>query len=651
VYGLQLSEIGLVRSDNAPTTADTATIGGRLCAVAGLLGLDVADDYAFDIDEPVELALTYAPERTTAPSIRIAWDQNAGEGRGSAAIEPQTGAPLRTARLTLDRARLAGQGIRAIDIAVGNNRGEVALCGVVLTRSNLTPERPAAGRLLLEVVDVSTGRSVPARVGLYDSADRLPLPSTDAVGVQRFADHVRRLWASPRDHWPSENRDVFYVDGTYGADVPAGEYTLVVSRGPEYRTHIGTVTVPQRGTAAVRVPLERYVDLPSRGWISGDAHIHLPRDSASDAAAWTQLAAEDVHVASLLQMGNIAGVHFPQPDWGSTGGYSADGYVLVSGQEDPRTGHRGHTMHLNLTEPIRPEASEYFLYDRTFAASREQGAASGYAHLAPWFSPSRGLALDVPSGNVDFLEVLQYGRLNTEIWYDFLNLGYRLVPAAGSDFPYLDLPGAVRQYVQVADAAGPEAWFDAFRAGRTYVTSGPFLELDVGGRTMGDELVAEPGTTIPVVAEARLNPDIAELDRIELVMHGDVLATQRAEGGDRVTLRTEIEAQASAWLAVRAYGRPANPRAMIVAHSTPVYLIVDGEPTWKASAVPELVQRYRTALREMMDTPIDPEEDLETFETRELLLREWARQRELLRDGVREADSLLADLVTRLTSH
>jgi hypothetical protein len=52
-----------------------------------------------------------------------------------------------------------------------------------------------------------------------------------------------------------------------------------------------------------------------------------------------------------------------------------------------------------------------------------------------------------------------------------------------------------------------------------------------------------------------------------------------------------------------------------------------------------------------MDTPIDPEEDLETFETRELLLREWARQRELLRDGVREADSLLADLVMRLTSH
>lgn len=90
---------------------------------------------------------------------------------------------------------------------------------------------------------------------------------------------------------------------------------------------------------------------------------------------------------------------------------------------------------------------------------------------------------------------------------------------------------------------------------------------------------------------------------------------------------------------------------MIVAHSTPVYLIVDGQPTWKASAVPELVQRYRTALREVMDTPIDPEEDLETFETRELLLREWARQRELLRDGVREADSLLADLVMRLTSH
>jgi hypothetical protein len=208
----------------------------------------------------------------------------------------------------------------------------------------------------------------------------------------------------------------------------------------------------------------------------------------------------------------------------------------------------------------------------------------------------------------------------------------------------------VRQYVYLPDATDPRAWFEAFRAGRTYVTSGPFLTLDVAGRSMGEELSVQRGTTVPIVAEAQLNPDIAALDRIELVMYGDVVATERAGDGDRVTLRTELRVDESAWLAVRAYGRSENPRAVVVAHSTPVYLVVDGEPTWKASTVPELAQRYRNSLREMMDTPIDPDEDLETFETRELLLEQWARQRELLRDRVREADMRLADLVERATS-
>ena len=115
---------------------------------------------------------------------------------------------------------------------------------------------------------------------------------------------------------------------------------------------------------------------------------------------------------------------------------------------------------------------------------------SGYAHQAELFNGRRGIALDVPFGIVDFVEILQQGRLPTDLWYGFLNLGYKLLPAAGSDFPYMDLPGVVRSYAKIDGPFSVDAWFDAFRAGRIFVTNGPLLEVTANGRPLGDELVA-----------------------------------------------------------------------------------------------------------------------------------------------------------------
>jgi len=72
--------------------------------------------------------------------------------------------------------------------------------------------------------------------------------------------------------------------------------------------------------------------------------VHIAREHAEDDAVWAQIAAEDIHVANLLEMGNIAVTHFKQPAWGEAGQYVREGHALVSGQEDPRTVQRGHTL-------------------------------------------------------------------------------------------------------------------------------------------------------------------------------------------------------------------------------------------------------------------------------------------------------------------
>ena len=390
------------------------------------------------------------------------------------------------------------------------------------------------------------------------------------------------------------------------------------------------------------------MNLPSRGWFSGDDHIHLARDETRDATVWTQVAAEDVHVGNLLQMGNIAGTYFEQPAWGKAGRFEQRGYLIASGQEDPRTGQLGHTIHQNLQSPIHLNQDTYFLYARAFDESHRQGGTSGYAHLnAGWFNVRRGLALDVPFGKVDFLEIFQAGKLLTDAWYDFLNLGYKLTPSAGSDFPYTDLPGVVREYVKLGGASDPDAWYASFRAGHTYVTNGPFLEFTVNGQPMGDEVHVSRVARLEVAAEAQLNPDVDTLDRLELVVLGDVVATEVAQGADRVQMSRQLTADHSMWIAVRAYGGRHEEWNTTAAHSAPVYVIVDDRPSWKREKVAQLVDRERNILKEILTAPLIPSEDLEAFETGKLLLEQWPKQLPLLKPRVQQADAIYQELLHR----
>ena len=414
------SELGVPGSRRP---SETRMIGGRSCVVGPLVAFDVDDQYAYDIDEPVELTLTYATD-LTAPFV-VGWDRNGGDGFGvSEEIEPASGERFGEVTVTLDRARLVGRGIQGTDLAVGG-RGGIALCDIELVRSGTTQVPTSFGRLRLDVQDAASGRQVPARVGLYDATGRAPLPSEQALLIHRFTDEVRLLWVNQRTLWPSENHLAFYVGGRYETRLPVGPYELVVTRGPEYRVVRRAIEIRAEETHDVRVALERYADLPAEGWFSGDSHVHLGRDRTDDMAVWGQVAAEDLHVANLLEMGNIAGTHFKQPAWGREGRFARDGHVLVSGQEDPRTVQRGHTIHHNIQQPVHLDPDAYFLYHQVFEELRQQGGVSGYAHLGELFNGRRGLALDVPFGIVDFIEVLQGGRLFSEIWYSFLNLGLK----------------------------------------------------------------------------------------------------------------------------------------------------------------------------------------------------------------------------------
>jgi hypothetical protein len=643
------SELGL---NGWKVAAEVKQLGGQRCIVGALVALDVDDAFGFDIDETIDLTVTYVAGPTTP--FTVSWERNGGDGYAvGTEVVPEPGTGLRKTTFRLPRARLAGQGVDRTDIAIGAGRdGTVAVCDVQLARPNPQALPAADAPFSLTVVDAATGEQVPARVGLYASeGGRMPLPSNDAISVHRFADDVRMQWLTPKGTWPLEHRSIFYVAGRYAATAPSGSYDLVVTRGPEYRAHRSKVQLVSAGPNDLVVQLERYDDMPAAGWYSGESHVHLMRERTEDMDVWNLLAAEDLYVSNLVEMGNIATTYFPQPSWGREGTFSHGGRFLVSGQEDPRTVMRGHTLHWNTGVHAHMEDS-FFQYHTVFEKTRATGAVTGYAHRGEGFNGERGLATDVPFGLVEFIEVLQSGRINTDIWYSFLNLGYRISPAGGADYPYIGptLPGIERTYAKVEGPLTPDSWFEGFRAGKVFVSNGPLLRFTVNGEESGSELRVARGTKLRVAASASLNPDLDALDRLELVVLGDVAGTVEARGRDRISLQQEIVADRSMWVAVRALGRHQEPTNNTVGHSAPVYVVVDEEPTWKRDEVPALIARQRAQLQLLLDsnaTNVDPMGDLEAWETKEKIVSEWRRQLPLLRPRIEEADRRYVALLER----
>jgi hypothetical protein len=630
-------------------------LDGQACVLGDLLAFDVDDAYVFDVDETIALTITYAAEYTSA--FVVGWDQSGGTGSGLVEVTPPSpdGTKFRSITLQLDRARFAGQGVQGADFAIGISKqsqgvavGSVAVCDVKVERSNTFKAPMAFGTFQLTVKDAKTGGLVPARIGLYDATGRSPLASDQSLKLQRYADDVRMLTVNERTFWPSPNRAAFYVDSRYEGRVPVGKYELFATRGPEFKAWRGTVEIRADQVSKVTVSLERYLDMPKEGWYSGDTHIHVTRDDVADQDVWGFVAAEDVHVGNLLEMGNIANVYFRQPAsaWGKSSRFERDGHFLVSGQEAPRAAFMGHTVHLDISKPYHLKADEYFQYGKVFEEFQRTGGLSGFAHLG-WSARGgssarviRGINLLAPLGLVDFIEVLQGGKLVTDGWYRLLDLGIRVNPAAGTDWPYTDFPGVVRFYVNVKGPLNLDAWFDSFGKGHTFVTNGPMLDFTINGKGMGEELRVKKGATLDIAALARLNPDVDSLDRLELVVLGDVTDTKSAGGKDRVELRKRITAEHSMWIAVRAHGGRQAASNMTIAHSAPIYVVVDDEPAWDAKELPALVAELRGQLQELLTEPYEtPVTGNEPWETRQLLPQQWLLQQPLLRPAVNRADA------------
>jgi hypothetical protein len=487
----------------------------------------------------------------------------------------------------LIRLQVAGlpTGAHAYTMNVQNETGET------LAMLPLEISGAPSGRLKVRIVDGETGQPTSARVGIYGKSGFFRAGNAIPLFVHETEEYERVLY-DPM--WPSDDKRVFYSPGAFEMGLPPGEYRILVRKGIERLLYEKRFVVVPGEELALNVPMTRWTDMPNKGWYSGDDHIHVRRNGENNVPIMQWVQAEDIHVSNIVQMDDINTQSFLQYAWGEQSMFVDADYVLRSGQEGPRTNFRGHVLFFNLTHAIY-DHDTYYIYEDVFDQAHKMGALGGYAHYGVAFGAERGMSIDVPLGKVDFLEVMENYGMNTTVLHHFWNMGYRIVPTAGSDFPYNPTAGNVLTYAYVNAPFSFDGWFDALRAGHTFVTDGPMIEFTVNGKIPGSEIaLSEPGR-VTIHATAKVNPSIDTLDRLEVLQFGQPIqtATTTSAAGGLLELSFNLDVSKSTWVAARAFGKTSK------GHTNAVYIAVNGEPTWNPDTLEAELDRAEQVLKEV----------------------------------------------------
>ncbi len=402
---------------------------------------------------------------------------------------------------------------------------------------------------------------------------------------------------APTPYWiPGEWWGHYWcVPDQFHQSLPAGDWKIHVWKGPEYIPLEKDFKIMEGELTEFAINLDRWIDMPSKGWHSGDVHIHsrlMSDDDAERLHLW--LDAADISVANVVKMGNYLRTYFEQRGYGKEYRVEENNRVLVPGQEDPRFAH-GHTLGINASRFVR-DTSRYFFTEWVADEIHKAGGMYGHAHMTfNGFNVRRDVTTLLPQGKSDFGEVMQIGKLETELYFDFLNLGYSLTAAAGSDVPFSHGLGEVRLYAYTgSEQLNTDDWFAAMKKGHTFVSNGPMVDFTVNGELPGTHLVFDEPETLDVKLKAYSYPYAGSgLKSIRIWKHGEIIKEIEADSLDEKELSLELSLplEYGFWVAAEAINND-DTRAF----TTPVYVQRRGFRFWKFDKVKELIEVCRNTI-------------------------------------------------------
>ena len=465
----------------------------------------------------------------------------------------------------------------------------------------------AANRLQARIVDDATGQPLAARVALTNAEGRF----VEIEGKHEHVQYLEKRWC--------------YVDGSFSTTIPPEGIGIEIRRGFETRPLLATVT-PNATDKPREFRLRRWSNLASKGWINGDIHAHLPIPKA----AYPQMRAEDLNALSLLHMADQDDpIAINDCFLGGLDPISTPGAEIYVGQEI-RDFQMGHLTLLKLTGlvPGYPDMGggmEFWKvkphWDLLPAprAARAQNGVVFWSHICSL--PGEQLPVALALGLVDGVELITWNDPTTfpnhlepwqwsgmsqaefpvmcavDLYYQFLNAGFRLPIGAGTDKFGEEIPlGSNRTFALVNGAPSYASWLAAVKSGRSFVSNGPILDFKADGFDPGDVINFKGTRDVTTKVKAR---SILPFNMLEIVLNGEpvghrvtpIWSNSPVDGVYSMELTTTVKLDRSGWLAARVMDNPdlRSPilprRVSVFAHSSPVYFLREGKKVREEASI------------------------------------------------------------------
>lgn len=491
--------------------------------------------------------------------------------------------------------------------------------GFILTPTGVAQERKPkeekpenAVRVRGEVLDADTSKPVPSRVYVQREDGEWFFP-VSAAATGSAVPYRKQRPDNPR----SAEMHTTLSAHPFVVDLPPGKYTFTVERGKEYHPESRTVTVGKE-PLELTFKLRRWIDLAKLGWYSGETHVHRSLDELPNV-----MLAEDLNVAfPMLYWVTEA---FAAPNTGLKGPLREIDAKLIPVDATHVIWPRNTEYEIFTVEKKRHTLGAFFVLNHQTVfdkgvppvrpiierARKEGGLIELDKHNWPW-----SMAL-VPVVKADLYELTnnhvwraefgfptfgepaaEYMKIERDAkgftergWIDYgfqnyyalLNCGFRLRPTAGTASGVHPVPlGFGRVYVRCPDGFSYETWVRGLDQGRSFVTTGPMLLVQLNGQDPGHSFKPDAGGAGEYHLKGSAESSLP-LERIEILVNGEVVRTLKPANrktqreGYESPIDEKLKIDGSSWLAVRCFeDRP--DRRVRFAHTAPFHIEVGGKP-------------------------------------------------------------------------
>ena len=427
------------------------------------------------------------------------------------------------------------------------------------------------------IVDASTSERIDAKVHVVDCAGTFRRPDDAVLKI-------------------GSGTPFFFCDGEFEVRVDRGRTDILVERGTEYEPARVVVEASASGAMDVEIPINRWYYPQEDNWYPGNTHIHYDeKETRPDDRLGIDCSVEgyNVTVVSILDRRQLPYASNKYP-LGVMNEFTTAHHVLDIGEENRHYGEKspwgfgyGHVMFLNIRNLVQPVSRGHILasqFDPDYPPlcaccddARDQGG------IVIWCHNGRGMEAPVAAalGKLDAFNLFDPFWMDPEydLWYKLLNCGIPLPASTGTDW---FVCSNNRVYVNTEEEFSYASWIEGMKAGRTFITNGPAVDLKVNDHKLGDTVELEGGGKLEAEVSFRSHYPI---DAAEIILNGAVVHRQEWQEPFREGVfnwGTSIDRDG--WVAARLWGNGRDSfHHSIYAHSSPIYLKCGPEPAERAA--------------------------------------------------------------------